>query len=218
MSLAGVPRRRRYVCTSGAGLRGRSSPAAAAGLGELVPGRAGGGVGSAGNGWRGDRADEDPLLPAAGLGLCEHGPTAVGAKKYTSAVSQTGLAFDGTELLVSCWATDRSSRLSEAGSVLGQLQVTRVTGLGGISSARSSGALGVRHHRDEPVAQQPDRLGQVPPVDSIGSVAPRGGCTARLHRRPQLREPSAVGRRRLQAVPRVEPVDRRRASGAVDSR
>ena len=60
-------------------------------------------------------------------------PTAAGAKKYTSAVSQTGLAFDGTELLVSCWGDGSILKVSEAGSVLGQLQVTGVAGLGGIS-------------------------------------------------------------------------------------
>ena len=36
-------------------------------------------------------------------------PTAAGAQKYTSAVSQTGLAFDGTELLVSCWGRSMRS-------------------------------------------------------------------------------------------------------------
>jgi hypothetical protein len=56
-----------------------------------------------------------------------------GAKKYTSAVSQTGLAFDGSELLVSCWGDGSILKVSEAGSVLGQLQVTGVAGLGGIS-------------------------------------------------------------------------------------
>ena len=60
-------------------------------------------------------------------------PTAAGAKKYTSAVSQTGLAFDGSELLVSCWGDGSILKVSEAGSVLGQLQVTGVAGLGGIS-------------------------------------------------------------------------------------
>src|SRR5205807_3630673 len=87
----------------------------------------------AGGGWRSDRADEDPLLPAAGIGVCEHGPAAAGAKKYTSAVSQTGLAFDGSELLVSCWGDGSILKVSEAGTVLGQLQVTGVAGLGGIS-------------------------------------------------------------------------------------
>ena len=60
-------------------------------------------------------------------------PTAAGAKKYTSAVSQTGLAFDGSELLVSCWGDGSILKVSEAGGVLGQLQVTGVNGLGGIS-------------------------------------------------------------------------------------
>ena len=42
-------------------------------------------------------------------------PTAAGAKKYTSAVSQTGLAFDGSELLVSCWGDGSILKVSEAG-------------------------------------------------------------------------------------------------------
>ena len=60
-------------------------------------------------------------------------PTAAGAKKYTSAVSQTGIAFDGSELLVSCWGDGSILKVTEAGSVVGQLQVTGVAGLGGIS-------------------------------------------------------------------------------------
>ena len=60
-------------------------------------------------------------------------PTAAGAKKYTSAVSQTGLAFDGSELLVSCWGDGSILKVTEAGSVIGKLQVTGVAGLGGIS-------------------------------------------------------------------------------------
>ena len=60
-------------------------------------------------------------------------PTAAGVKKYTSAVSQTGLAFDGSELLVSCWGDGSILKVTEAGTVVGQLQVTGVAGLGGIS-------------------------------------------------------------------------------------
>src|SRR6476660_2843852 len=60
-------------------------------------------------------------------------PTAAGAKKYTSSVSQTGIAFDGSELLVSCWGDGSILKLHEAGSVIDQLQVTGAAGLGGMS-------------------------------------------------------------------------------------
>ena len=43
-------------------------------------------------------------------------PTAAGAKKYTSAVSQTGLAFDGTSCSSAAGAMDRSSRYPRPGA------------------------------------------------------------------------------------------------------
>jgi hypothetical protein len=61
-------------------------------------------------------------------------PTALGNKKFTSVgVSQTGITFDGRQLLVSCWADATILRISEGGDVIDQLQTGGVSGLGAIA-------------------------------------------------------------------------------------